>query len=132
MHHVDVEFKNGNRISPQFATQGEAVAYAGRTAQDGRVMRSEVRGLDAKVTYKVYGKGENAVGVLSGGPPEPISIYIWLEGASSARVKKFPATKRADAISFFSDLKSSRQYEGKKVVLAETWDGKQHREFGRR
>lgn len=49
MHYVDVEFKNGNRISPQFVTQQEAVAYAGRMAQDGKVARSEVRGLDAVI-----------------------------------------------------------------------------------
>lgn len=50
MFTVDVEFKSGVCIKPQFLTQREAVAYAGRMAQDSAVKRSEVRelGQDAK------------------------------------------------------------------------------------
>ena len=45
MFTVDLEFRNGTRTHPQFVTQQEALAYAGRMAMDSRVHRAEVRGL---------------------------------------------------------------------------------------
>lgn len=106
MHHVDVEFKNGNRIAPQFATQGEAVAYAGRMAQDSAVMRSEVRGLDALArdggpgsgpqegggkkgpikTPQLKAKGSQVEADLPSGKVKATLIDTVYEGMSTARI----------------------------------------------
>jgi hypothetical protein len=43
MFTVDLEFRDGRRLHPQFVTRHEAVAFAGRMAMDGRIARSEVR-----------------------------------------------------------------------------------------
>ena len=42
---VDLEFRDGHSIHPNFVTRQEAVSYAGRMAMDSRVHRVEVRGL---------------------------------------------------------------------------------------
>ena len=52
MFTVDLEYRDGTRRHPQFVTQQEAVSYAGRMAQDSRIARAEVRGLDARIPHE--------------------------------------------------------------------------------
>jgi hypothetical protein len=51
MFTVDVEYKDGRRTAPEFPSKAEAVAYAGRMAQDSAIAFSAVRGLDSKETF---------------------------------------------------------------------------------
>ena len=52
---VDLEFRDGRRTYPQFVTRQEALAYAGRMAMDGRIARSEVRGLGMDAPFEPEG-----------------------------------------------------------------------------
>jgi hypothetical protein len=56
MFTVDVEFKDGRRVAPEFPSKAEAVAYAGRMAQDSAIAFSAVRGL-AQDAYETNYKG---------------------------------------------------------------------------
>lgn len=70
LHHVDVDWKSGQRSTYQFATAREAVACAAEMAMDSRISFSAVRGLGMDSAYpevdklerqgfKLVAKGDN-------------------------------------------------------------------------